>query len=84
MNQPDTSTAARPKRRVSTAQLAEEIGNSESYWNKRRVYGDGPPFLKIGRRVLYDMDDVEAWLAQRRRRSTSDNGVPPRSASRTQ
>jgi len=74
MNLPDRNTPdLRPKRRVSTAKLARETDTSESFWNKLRVYGDGPPFLKVGRRVVYDMDDVEQWLELRRRRSTSED-----------
>ena len=31
------------------------------YW---RHIGTGPPSFKIGRRVLYAIEDVEAWIAQ--------------------
>lgn len=31
------------------------------YW---RHVGDGPPSFKIGRRVMYRAEDVEAWLEQ--------------------
>jgi len=41
--------------------------------NKRRVFGDGPPFLKIGRSVRYRPSDLDAWAATRLRKSTSDN-----------
>jgi len=41
---------------------------------KIRVSGDSPPFYKVGRQVLYDRADLDAWLAERRRRSTSDPG----------
>jgi hypothetical protein len=31
-----------------------------------RVTGDGPPFVRLGkRRIVYRVDDVEKWLAQR-------------------
>lgn len=36
--------------------------------------GDSPPFFKVGRRVLYDRAELEAWLSLRKRRSTSDHG----------
>ena len=29
------------------------------YWRQR---GDGPPSFRVGRRVLYRRDAVEAWL----------------------
>jgi hypothetical protein len=41
---------------------------------KMRLTGDSPPFFKVGRRVLYDRDELDAWLATRKRRSTSDPG----------
>lgn len=41
---------------------------------KMRWSGDSPPFVKIGRRVFYDDAEVDAWIALRRRRSTSDPG----------
>ena len=39
---------------------------------KMRVVGGGPPFSKLGRRVTYAIDDLEAWAAARRCSSTSD------------
>jgi hypothetical protein len=43
---------------VSTARLA-------SWRTKRR--GCGPPFLRLGKTVLYRAADVEAWLRQQTR-----------------
>lgn len=37
-------------------------------WRSR---GGGPPFIKVGRLVRYDPQDVEAWIASRRVASTS-------------
>lgn len=47
---------------------------SASFLNKLRVFGGGPKYLKIGRRVLYDQADLEMWLAAHKRGSTSDTG----------
>ncbi len=41
---------------------------------KWAVTGDGPPFYKLGGRVLYEQSDLEAWIASKRRISTSDPG----------
>ena len=43
-----------------------------NYLEKLRCSGDGPIFIKRGRRVLYDLDDLDAWIASLKRRSTSD------------
>jgi predicted DNA-binding transcriptional regulator AlpA len=59
-----------PKLRVPEA--ATFCGCSISKLNKHRVTGDGPPFIRCGRLVSYDIHDLEAWLAQGKRRSTSE------------
>lgn len=54
---------------------ARLLGLSPSTLAKMRLRGDGPPFIKAGARViLYAKEDLETWLASRRRRSTSDEG----------
>lgn len=53
---------------------SRHVGLSVSTLNKLRVFGGGPVFLKLGRRVAYDLADLDAWLATKRRRSTSDSG----------
>lgn len=56
---------------------AEYLGLSTSTLAKMRLRGDGPVYMKAGRRVvLYDADDLDAWLESRRRRSTSEPDVP--------
>ena len=63
-----------PAPRVNVDDAATYIGLSASTLNKLRVFGGGPVFLKIGRRVAYDVADLDAWLQSKRRRSTSDTG----------
>ena len=60
--------------RLGVDAAAHHIGLSVSTLNKLRVSGGGPIFLKLGRRVAYDVADLDAWLATKRRRSTSDAG----------
>jgi hypothetical protein len=63
---------------VDDGELEERTGISASTWKKRRITGDTPPYLKIGRRVLYRWrSDVVPWLETRIRRSTSDGGCLP-------
>lgn len=54
---------------------ADYTGWSVSSLAKSRLTGDGPTFLKFGRAVRYRRSDLEAWLASKRRRSTSDAGA---------
>jgi hypothetical protein len=40
-----------------------------------RTRGGGPVFVKLGRRVVYRREDLDHWLEERRRTSTSDPGL---------
>lgn len=53
---------------------ARYMGLATQTLAKMRLTGDTPPFFKVGRRDLYDRDELDVWLAQRKRRSTSDTG----------
>jgi predicted DNA-binding transcriptional regulator AlpA len=59
---------------LRTAEAAAYCGSSASTFEKLRLTGGGPVYSKIGRRVVYRVDDLDAWLAANRRRSTSDTG----------
>ncbi|WP_241694349.1 helix-turn-helix domain-containing protein [Komagataeibacter melomenusus] len=54
-------------------EAAELIGVSIRTLEKYRCTGGGPPFLKVGSRVLYLREDVEAWLQRHRCQNTSDD-----------
>jgi hypothetical protein len=58
---------------ISTDELVEKTRTRRNYWAKLRHYGGGPVYVKLGRRVFYDFDMVQAWLTARLRKSTSDN-----------
>lgn len=52
---------------------AQYLGISCSTLAKMRLRGDGPPYSKVGPRlVMYDRADLDAWLVERRHRSTSE------------
>lgn len=55
----------------NTKQAAELYGLSESWLAKLRVFGGGSPYLKLGRRVLYERASFERWLTSHQRPSTS-------------
>ena len=33
---------------------------------KMRITGEGPRYAKVGRRVIYDMADLDAWVEERK------------------
>jgi molybdenum cofactor biosynthesis enzyme MoaA len=71
----DTATAATVTRKMlPTAPAAEYCGSAASTFEKLRLTGGGPLYSKIGRRVVYAVADLDAWLIANRRRSTSDRG----------
>jgi predicted DNA-binding transcriptional regulator AlpA len=59
------------ERLLEVDEVAAKLRVSRSMLNKARVTGDGPPFIKIGSRVLYDERDLEKFITDSRLRSTS-------------
>jgi hypothetical protein len=59
---------------LTESQLAEFRRVTKQTLRNERLRGDGPPYLKVGGRVLYSEEDIAAWLATKRRTSTSDPG----------
>ncbi len=57
---------------VRTREAAKFIGSTESTMEKRRLAGLPPVYSKIGRKVVYSVADLEAFMASNRRSSTSD------------
>jgi hypothetical protein len=60
-------------RRVNVKEAAGHIGLSVSKLNKLRTYGGGPKYYKLDHRVVYDIADLDAWVAERSRTNTSQN-----------
>ncbi|WP_259663975.1 helix-turn-helix transcriptional regulator [Rhizobium bangladeshense] len=59
------------RRMLRTDDAAIYTGVSASTLNKLRLTGGGPDYLKLGKSVVYDPADLDAWLSSKRRRSTS-------------
>lgn len=57
---------------LSAVQVSERYNISTSTLAKMRLSGRGPVFVKLGRRVFYRQDDLDAWVAGNRYRSTSE------------
>jgi hypothetical protein len=56
--------------RVNQRDLARRWSMSERTLERWRWLGQGPRFLKLGGRVLYRLEDIEAFEAERVRQST--------------
>ncbi len=58
---------------LTQREAAKILRLSERSLERFRLSGTGPRFIKAGgRRVLYRMCDIEAWLAERTFSSTSE------------
>jgi hypothetical protein len=56
-----------PKQIITEKEAAPYTGMSPMYLRIARMRGDGPPYLKIGRAVRYDIRDLDVWLQSKRK-----------------
>jgi predicted DNA-binding transcriptional regulator AlpA len=61
------------QRRIRTREAAIYVGLSKSTLEKLRLTGNGPRYAKLGKIITYSIDDLNAWVAERVRTSTSDS-----------
>ena len=54
---------------------AQTLANPRAINTQRSIYGTGPKYRKIGGRVVYALDDLQAWADLGAKNSTSDPGV---------
>ena len=50
-------------RLLRTAPAAEHCGFKKSTFEKWRCTGEGPDFIRRGKSVFYDIEDLDRWLA---------------------
>lgn len=66
-----TIEAPLPTRFLRTHEAGRFLGLSGRTLEKHRVYGTGPTYRKIGGRVVYAVEDLQAWAELGRQTSTS-------------
>jgi predicted DNA-binding transcriptional regulator AlpA len=73
-----------PIRRVlRTPAAAHYVNLGIPTLEKFRLSGEGPRFIRLGRRAIgYDVEDLDAWLAERKTTSTSASPRAQRKVSR--
>lgn len=64
-----------PPRYLRTPEAARFLGLSGRTLEKHRTYGTGPLYSKLGGRVVYRLDDLQAWATRGAKASTSDPGA---------
>ena len=65
--------AGLPPRYLRTPEAARFLGLSGRTLEKHRTYGTGPRYSKIGGRVVYAVEDLQAWVGRGEKSSTSDD-----------
>jgi predicted DNA-binding transcriptional regulator AlpA len=68
---PDPLTGL-PPRFLRTPEAARFLGLSGRTLEKHRTYGTGPAYRKLGGRVVYSLEDLQAWADRGAVTSTSD------------
>lgn len=68
----NANIAALPPRFLRTKEAAHFLSLSARTLEKHRTYGTGPAYRKLGGRVVYAVDDLQAWAERGAVTSTSD------------
>jgi hypothetical protein len=63
---------------IPEAEIAAELNLSPRTLRKWRAQGEGPPFIKIGRRIFYRDASRETWLRQQEREPVRSAADEPR------
>ena len=69
-----SNTTGMPPRYLRTPEAARFLGLSDRTLEKHRTYGTGPAYRKLGGRVVYALEDLQAWADRGTKTSTSDPG----------
>jgi len=64
--------AVLPPRFLRTKEAADFLSLSARTLEKHRTYGTGPAYKKLGGRVVYAVDELQAWAERGAVTSTSD------------
>jgi hypothetical protein len=59
------------QKKFDTVEAANYLCLGKSTLEKFRIVGGGPAFIKIGKRVVYDPADLDAWASAHKRTSES-------------
>jgi len=72
-----------PQRLLTETQTCEYLSVSRSFLAKARMNGTlpghtpGPPYIKLGRSIRYDLSDLDAWVREHRHAPTHISQTRP-------
>lgn len=61
-----------PPRHLNTRDAGRFLGVSMRTLEKHRTFGTGPRYLKLGGRIVYTIEDLQAWAKAGARTSTTE------------
>lgn len=70
-NPPAPNRPVTPQILLTPKQAARLLNLSVSWLAKRRLAGDGPPYVKLGGAVRYSESSLQQWMKAQQRVSTS-------------
>ena len=65
--------SATTDRLITSQMLADKLNKSRSTVQRQRTSGTGPSYLRVNGSILYRESDVDLWLDQHIRTSTTDD-----------
>ena len=68
-----TSSAGQPVRHLNQIELSRRWSMSPRTLERWRWLGEGPPYLKIGGKILYRLEDIENFEARVFRKTKHSN-----------
>lgn len=63
------------KRLLSSFETAEFLNTTTGVLANWRHYGQGPVYIKLQRKILYDREDLERWLEGLKVKTVDDSGI---------
>ena len=60
------------QRYVPTTAIAQRVGFDPDYLRRLRRLGGGPPYVRVGRAIRYDIEVFDHWIEERTYVSEAD------------
>lgn len=57
------------KKYLTDKECAQRFGYSQEWFIKQRAQRKAPPYVKMGGKILYDLEEIEKWFQDYMKRS---------------
>jgi hypothetical protein len=61
-----TPLGQQPKKYIDSREFEDRFDLPRGTAAQMRYHGKGPVFLRIGKRIRYDVDDINSWAQEQR------------------